>query len=76
MLRKDRSFSKPEDFTNEISETMKTFEEFADYLRDEDQEAGQTGMLVATEYEAKMEKHLQCLQELFDEFRCSKGDPC
>lgn len=76
MLRKDRNINKPEDFADEIGETLSTFEEFADYLRDEDQEAGQTGMLVATEYEAKMEKHLQTLQQLFDEFRCSRGDPC
>lgn len=76
MLRKDRNFNKPEDFADECSETMKTFEEFACYLRDEDQEAGQTGMLAATEYEAKMEHHLQTLQQLFDEFRCSRGDPC
>lgn len=76
MQRKYRNFNKPEDFADEIGETMKTFEEFADYLRVEDQEAGQTGMLVATEYEAKMEKHLQTLQQLFDEFKCSRGEPC
>ena len=76
MLRTDRNFNKPEDFADEINETMSTFEDFADYLRETDRDAGQTGMLIATEYEAKMEKHLQCLQQLFDEFRCSKGDPC
>ena len=76
MLRTSRNFNKPEDFADECSEAMKTFEDFADYLRETDHEAGQTGMLIATEYEAKMEHHLKTLQELFDEFRCTKGNPC
>lgn len=71
MQRKDRNFNKPEDFADEIRETMSTFESFAEYLR-----GTEGGDLIITEYDAKMEKHLQCLQQLFDEFRCSKGDPC
>lgn len=71
MLRQYRNFNTPEDFADEIGETMSTFEEFARRMCGE----GPCEVNV-TEYEAKMEKHLQTLQELFDEFRCSRGDPC
>lgn len=69
MLRTFRNFNKPEDFADECRETMKTFEDFAQYLRDTDHEAGQTGMLLATEYEAKMEHHLDDAEQRLSQLR-------